>query len=83
MISKRLEWKINIYYEQQLIEVTSMRRKSLESCQHRAVKVSYGEIIEVGVSYGEIANIMDRESFGILPTFWVYNGFYDTGLFFI
>ena len=29
-----------------------------------SVKVSCGEIIEVGVSYGEMANIMDRESFG-------------------
>ena len=29
-----------------------------------SVKASCGEIIEVGVSYGEIANIMDRESFG-------------------
>ena len=30
-----------------------------------SVKVSYGEIVEVGDSCGEIANIMNRESFGI------------------
>ena len=38
-------------------------------------------MVQVGVFYGEIVNIMDRESFGISPTFWVYNGLYNNGLF--